>query len=233
MKAQFVLFFFLFSASAFSQTHRAKIITNYGAMVIELYDGTPQHRDNFIKLTNEHFFDSLLFHRVIKNFVVQAGDPVSKNANDTAQLGEGDLGYTVPAEIFPEKYFHKRGALGMARDDNPAKASSACQFYIVTGRIANDSILKKAKERTNGYEIPEEHKQIYRTIGGIPHLDSRYTVFGEVVKGMEVADKISLVETDKNDRTKKEVRIKTVVLQEKKIKSSGKKKFKYPKNYNG
>ena len=121
----------LVSVNTNAQTHQAKISTNYGNIVIELYDGTPKHRDNFIKLANEHFFDSLLFHRVIKNFVAQAGDPVSKNATDTATLGDGDLGYTVPAEIITEKYFHKRGAIGMARDENPEKASSACQFYAL------------------------------------------------------------------------------------------------------
>lgn len=210
MKLNLLLFLLLLQSFAFAQTHKAKITTNYGAVIIELYDGTPLHRDNFIKLANEHFFDSLLFHRVIKGFVAQAGDPVSKNALDTATLGDGDLGYTVPAEIFPEKYFHKRGAVGMARDDNPAKASSACQFYIVQGKIADDSTFIKARARTNGYEIPEEHKAVYRSMGGIPHLDSRYTVFGEVVKGMEVIDRICNVETDKNDRPKKEVRIKRV-----------------------
>ena len=227
MRAPLLLLLCLVTSVVFAQTHRAKIVTNYGTIIVELYDGTPLHRDNFVKLANEHFFDSLLFHRVIKNFVVQAGDPVSKNANDTAQLGDGDLGYPVPAEIFPEKYFHKRGALGMARDDNPAKASSACQFYIVTGRIANDSIFNKAKERTGGYEIGEEHKKVYRTIGGIPHLDSRYTVFGEVLKGMEVADKISAVISDKNDRPIKEVRIKTVRIEKEKKVHYSKKKLNY------
>ncbi len=212
MKRILLVIITLLCNQLYAQTHRAKIATNYGTVIIELYDGTPKHRDNFIKLANQNYFDSLLFHRVINGFVVQAGDPTSKNANDTAQLGEGDLGYTVPAEIFPERYFHKRGALGMARDENPEKASSACQFYIVQGKIANDSTFIKARARTNGYEIPEEHKQIYRTIGGIPHLDSRYTVFGEVVKGMKVVDKIAVVETDKNDRPKKEVRIKKVKM---------------------
>lgn len=228
MKASLVSVFICVSILLSAQTQRAKIVTNYGAIEVMLYDGTPQHRDNFIKLVKEHYYDSLLFHRVIKNFVIQAGDPVSKNADDTAQLGDGDLGYTVPAEICPEKYFHKRGALGMARDDNPAKASSACQFYIVTGRVANDSILKKAKERTGGYEIPKEHKLVYQTSGGIPHLDSRYTVFGEVTEGMEVVDKISAVLTDKNDRPLKPVRIRTMVLlTEKPVYKGKKKKFKY------
>jgi peptidyl-prolyl cis-trans isomerase B (cyclophilin B) len=156
---------------------------------------------------NRKYFDSLLFHRVIKNFVIQAGDPGSKYARDTTKLGDGDLGYTIPAEIMPDKYYHKRGALGAARDDNPDKASSACQFYIVEGNVANDSTFIKSKSRTGGYETPGDHKYVYRTDGGIPHLDSRYTVFGEVVSGMNVVDKISLVETDKNDRPKQEVRI--------------------------
>ena len=207
MKLKLLSLFVLLFSLTYAQTHQAKIITNYGTIVVMLYDGTPKHRDNFIKLADKHYYDSLLFHRVIKGFVIQAGDPFSKNAKDTVLLGDSDLNYTIPAEIFPDKYYHKRGALGMARDDNPAKASSACQFYIVVGKIADDSTFIKAKKRTDGYEIPEEHKKIYRTIGGIPHLDSRYTVFGEVVSGMDVVDKIAIVETDKNDRPKKAVRI--------------------------
>lgn len=207
MKFKLLFLLLLACIVALAQNHKAKIVTNYGTIVVMLYDGTPQHRDNFIKLANDHYYDSLLFHRVIKGFVAQAGDPMSKYANDTVLLGDSDLHYTVNAEIFPDKYYHKRGALGMARDDNPTKASSACQFYIVQGKIASDSTFIKAKKRTDGYEIPEAHKQVYRTIGGIPHLDSRYTVFGEVIKGMDVVDKIALVETDKNDRPKKEVRI--------------------------
>jgi peptidyl-prolyl cis-trans isomerase B (cyclophilin B) len=194
-----------FSCSA--QTHVARIVTNYGTIEIMLYDGTPMHRDNFIKLANRHYYDSLLFHRVINGFVAQAGDPYSKFANDTVLLGDSDLNYTIPAEILPDKYYHKRGSVGMARDDNPAKASSACQFYIVQGKIANDSTFIKAKKRNNGYEIPDNHKQVYRTVGGIPHLDSGYTVFGEVTNGMDILDKICAVETDKNDRPKKPVRI--------------------------
>ncbi len=193
-----------------AQSRKAKIVTNYGTMVVALYDGTPLHRDNFSKLANNHYFDSLLFHRVIPGFVIQAGDPSSKYAHDTATLGEGDLGYTIPAEIMPEKYYHKRGALGMARDDNPEKASSACQFYIVQGKVANDSTFIKARARTNGYEIPEAHKAVYRKAGGIPHLDSRYTVFGEVLKGMNTVDRIAAVQTGAADRPKQPVRIITI-----------------------
>jgi cyclophilin family peptidyl-prolyl cis-trans isomerase len=202
----------LHAGIAQAQTYRADIRTNYGTISVLLYDSTPLHRDNFVKLVKAHFYDSLLFHRVIKGFVVQAGDPTSRHASDTAQLGDGDLGYTIPAEIMPERYYHKRGALAAARDENPTKASSACQFYIVQGKIANDSTFIKQRARTNGYEILEAHKQIYRSIGGIPHLDTRYTVFGEVLKGMDVVDKIAQTKTDKNDRPLTPVRIKSIKL---------------------
>lgn len=190
-----------------AQTYHVTIATNYGNIEVKLNDGTPHHRDNFLRLCQQGFYDSVLFHRVIKDFVVQAGDPDSRVKKDTAQLGNGDLGYLVPAEIKPDFFYHHRGALGMARDDNPAKASSACQFYIVQGKVADDSAFIKAKKRTDGYEIPEAHKRVYRKDGGIPHLDSRYTVFGEVTKGMEVVDSMALVQTDSNDRPKKPVRI--------------------------
>ena len=154
MKYKLLFTIIIISTNIYAQTYQAKIVTAYGSVTIELYDGTPKHRDNFIKLVNQHYYDSLLFHRVIKGFVAQAGDPASKYANDTALLGDSDLRYTVPAEIIPEKYYHKRGAVGMARDDNPEKASSACQFYIVQGKIADDSTFIKARKRTDGYEIP-------------------------------------------------------------------------------
>lgn len=207
MKHIVLLFFcWLISGVANGQTNKIKMKTSMGTIKLVLYDDTPLHRDNFIKLVKEKYYDGLLFHRVIDSFVVQGGDPTSKIANDTALLGEGDLGYTIPAEIMPDKYFHKKGALGMARDDNPLKASSACQFYIVEGKISNDSIIAKAKTRT-GYTIPSAHEKIYRTIGGIPHLDSNYTVFGEVTKGMKVVNKISKVKKDENDRPIKNVYI--------------------------
>ena len=210
---QLLLYFLLMFYSVSSvkaQTYKAKIITNYGTMTVVLFDDTPKHRDNFIKLVKDKFYDSLLFHRVIKGFVIQGGDPNSKHAADTAFLGEGDLGYTIPAE-FRTSHFHTKGMLAQARDNNPEKASSACQFYIVQGKIADDSTFIKAKQRT-GNDTPESNKIVYRTIGGIPHLDMNYTIYGEVVKGLKVLDKIASVKTDKNDRPLSPVRIKTIKL---------------------
>lgn len=207
-------FFFAFATLLLvegnAQTYKAKIYTTEGNIVVMLYDSTPMHRDNFIKLANEKFYDSLLFHRVIKGFVIQGGDPVSKNCADTFTLGDGDLGYTIPKE-FISSYYHKRGAFAQARDDRPDMASSACQFYIVQGKIANDSILQKAYKRNN-YVQPAEHEKVYRTIGGIPHLDKRYTVYGEVIRGMDVVDRIASVGTNKKDRPVQNIRIKTIKI---------------------
>ncbi|MEI6311665.1 MAG: peptidylprolyl isomerase [Bacteroidota bacterium] len=198
-----ILFFICIQVHA--QTHQVRLETNMGKIDVMLYDSTPLHRDNFMKLVQEHFYDSLLFHRVIKGFVIQAGDPTSKYASDTALLGEGDLPYTIPAEFNPN-YYHKKYAFAQARDNNPQKASSACQFYIVQGSIPNDSTYAKAKMRS-GYDIPLEHKIEYEKWGGTPQLDMSYTVYGEVIKGFAVIDKIAAVATDKNDRPKQAVRI--------------------------
>jgi cyclophilin family peptidyl-prolyl cis-trans isomerase len=199
---------FVLNATAQTGHRKVKVTTPHGKMIILLYDETPKHRDNFIKLVKQHFFDSVLFHRVIKNFMIQGGDPTSKRAlpGDTA-LGEGDVGYTIPAE-FHMKLFHKRGALGAARDDNPEKASSGCQFYIVQGKKFTDSTLNIVETKRLKHKIPADQREVYKTIGGTPHLDQGYTVFGEVVKGMEVVDSIANEPTDKRDRPLKDMRMK-------------------------
>ena len=177
---------------------RIKITTDSGVMIIRLYDKTPKHRDNFIKLANAHFFDSLLFHRVISGFMIQGGDPQSKNAAPGAFLGSGDVGYTIPAE-FDTSLFHKKGALAAARTDNPEKASSGCQFYIVQGRPYTDGELDNMEMQMSRKFSPQK-RAIYKTIGGVPFLDMGYTVFGEVETGMEVIDKIASVAKGSGDR---------------------------------
>ena len=238
---------------------QVKIETTMGDIVVELYNETPKHRDNFIKLAKEGMYDSTLFHRVIRQFMIQAGDPESKTANDTAMLGGGDVGYTIPAEFVP-KFFHKKGALAAARmgdDVNPNRESSGCQFYIVTGRKFREAqLLDMAGQKNNARvdeifnELARKHmKEIYKlrkagdneallelqdsleaqayaqykeeepfmftpeqlaaysTIGGAPHLDGAYTVFGQVVSGMETVEKIEGTKTGKADRPVENVRI--------------------------
>lgn len=236
-----------------------RLETTEGNIIVKLYDETPKHRDNFIKLAKEGVYDSTLFHRVIKNFMIQAGDPQSKTASDTATLGSGDVGYTLPAEINP-KFFHKRGVLAAARlgdEVNPNRESSGCQFYIVTGRkfseaqminmenqmnearlenIFNELARKHMKEiykmrKANDTEgllelqdsleaqarakvakepalkYTKEQISAYTTIGGAPHLDGAYTIFGEVTEGMDIVDKIEKVKTNRGDRPEKDIRI--------------------------
>ena len=238
---------------------QVKIETTMGDIVVELYNETPKHRDTFIKLAKEGMYDSTLFHRVIRQFMIQAGDPDSKTANDTAMLGGGDVGYTIPAEFVP-KYFHKKGALAAARmgdDVNPNRESSGCQFYIVTGRKFREAqLLDMAGQKNNARvdeifnELARKHmKEIYKlrkagdneallelqdsleaqayaqykeeepfmftpeqlaaysTIGGAPHLDGAYTVFGQVVSGIETVEKIEGTKTGKADRPVENVRI--------------------------
>ena len=245
---------------------QVKIETTMGEIIVELYNETPKHRDNFIKLAKEGVYDSTLFHRVIRQFMIQAGDPESKNAADTAQLGSGDVGYTIPAEFVP-KFYHKKGALAAARmgdDVNPERASSGCQFYIVTGRKFRESqLLDMAGQKNNARmdtlfnQLARKHmKEIYKlrkandqdgllelqdsleaqayalykeeepfmftpeqvtsytTIGGAPHLDGSYTVFGQVVSGMETVEKIEGTKTGKADRPVENIRIlKATVLE--------------------
>ncbi|MBK8140797.1 MAG: peptidylprolyl isomerase [Chitinophagaceae bacterium] len=170
--------------------------TNYGDITIRLSDSTPLHRDNFLKLTKTHFYDSVLFHRVIKNFMIQGGDPDSKNAAAGKPLGNGGPAYRIPAE-FRQTLFHRKGVIAAARDNNPEKASSGSQFYITQGRIFTDAGLDSVETYRLKRKIPANHSEVYKTAGGVPHLDQNYTVFGEVVKGLDVVDKIADVKTSK------------------------------------
>ena len=179
--------------------------TKYGTIKLKLYNETPKHRDNFLKLTNEKFYDGVLFHRVIKDFMIQAGDPDSKNAKPGVMLGSGDVGYTIPAE-FNEKFYHKKGVLAAARDNNPTKASSGCQFYIVEGRKFTDDELNNLEKQMKRTFTPEQ-REVYKTIGGTPHLDMGYTVFGEVISGLNFVDSIANVKTGVGDRPLEEIKI--------------------------
>lgn len=187
--------------------------TSMGNIIVRLSDATPLHRDNFIKLVKSKFYNGILFHRVINKFMIQAGDPDSRNAAPGKPLGEGGPGYTVPAELRPE-LFHKKGVIAAARegdDVNPLKASSGSQFYLTQGRVFTSVQLDSLEiKRLKGRKIPEAHRAVYTTLGGVPHLDQNYTVFGEVVKGIEVIDSIAAVSTSKGkdkDRPLTDVKI--------------------------
>lgn len=190
-----------------------ELTTTAGIMVLHLYDSTPLHRDNFLRLVKSHYYDSILFHRVIKNFMIQAGDPNSRQAKPGQPLGNGGPGYTIPEE-FRQTIFHKKGVLAAARQGdnvNPEKKSSASQFYIVQGKTFTDREMDSVEVvRLNGYKLPAAHREVYKTVGGTPQLDQNYTVFGEVVKGVDVIDKIASVPTSKGqdrDRPLEDVRI--------------------------
>lgn len=187
-----------------------ELSTEYGTMKLKLYKETPLHRANFLKLVGEGFYDSLLFHRVIRDFMIQGGDPQSKNAAPGQMLGSGDVGYKIPAEIVPG-LFHKKGVLAAARDGNPQKASSGCQFYIVQGKPMTEAEITMAEQRT-GMKMSEEQKKAYTTVGGSPWLDQNYTVFGEVVEGIDVIDKIAAVKTAPGDRPVQDVRMKMKIV---------------------
>jgi len=182
-----------------------------GECIIQLYNETPLHRDNFIKLIKTKVFDGTLFHRVIKDFMIQGGDPDSKNAKPGAEIGEGTVGYTVPAE-FRDSLFHKKGVLGAARDDNAEKASSGSQFYIVQGKKFTDEQLDAVETNRLKFKLSPEHREVYKTIGGTPHLDRNYTVFGEVVRGLDLVDKVAVVPTDPKDRPLADVKMTVTVL---------------------
>lgn len=270
MKKKFSLLFILIAImtniNAQEKEPLVLIETDYGNIKVKLYNETPLHRDNFLKLANEGFYKDLLFHRVIKDFMIQGGDPQSRNASDSISLGAGDLKYTIPAEIVYPKYFHKKGALAAARtgnEVNPERESSSTQFYIVTGKKYSDKELTKmenakveqAKQRIynslqseNKSKIKEfysssdldglaafrqglytqaeaeaiaknpaftsEEREAYKNLGGSPHLDGEYTVFGEVVEGLDVLDKIQKVKTGANDRPQENIKMNVVVIEE-------------------
>lgn len=236
---------------------QVELLTDMGRIRLELYDETPLHRDNFVKLTEQGYFDSMLFHRVVQGFGIQSGDPDSKLAKPGEALGNGGPGYTIPAEI-NDSLFHKRGVILAARDNNPERASSGSQFFIVQGKIQTDSTLNLAEERIKTYlaqyhfvndpenrqirdsielaiqnddeesaqkwseivrtraenysnfekyVIPESHREVYKTIGGAPHLDQSYTVFGEVTEGMSIVDSIATLVADSLARPLVDIRI--------------------------
>ena len=238
---------------------KVELETSYGNIVVELYNETPQHRDNFIKLVESGYYDGVLFHRVIKDFMIQTGDGNSKTAGPDTSLGDGDPGYTIEAEFVYPKYFHKRGALAAARTGdqvNPERRSSGSQFYIVTGKIYGSDELKMMTQRLaevqkqdifrrlatenrekiielqknqdnegmnalqnelimqteaeaakHPFKLTDEQLDAYTSIGGTPHLDGQYTVFGEVIEGMDVVDKIQNVTTGRMDRPTVDVKI--------------------------
>ena len=182
------------------------LTTQYGDISFILYDKTPKHKANFLKLTQEKFYDDLLFHRVIKDFMIQGGDPNSRTAAAGAALGSGDGGYRVDAE-FDASLFHKKGVIAAARDGNPEKASSSCQFYIVQGKKSDDNTLTQIETRGNFKYTPQQ-REIYKTIGGTPFLDQNYTVYGEVLKGIEVVDKVADEPGDGANRPTKDIKMK-------------------------
>ena len=190
-----------------------EITTSYGVMVVELYDATPQHRDNFIKLAEEGYFNDLLFHRVIDGFMIQGGDPNSKNAAPGISLGSGGPGYQVPAE-FVDSLVHIKGAIAAARTGdnvNPEKKSSGSQFYIVHGSPVDDAMLNAIESR-KGFKYTDEQRKMYKEVGGTPFLDRDYTVFGRVIEGLEVIDAIAQVEKDARDRPKQDVKMSIKVI---------------------
>lgn len=212
-KTVFLLFILSIGYTSFAQKYRAIITTDYGKIELMLYDKTPKHRDNFAKLSKKHFYDGTLFHRVIPEFMIQGGDPNSKNAAKGAMLGDGDAGYTIPAE-FVYEYYHKCGALAAARDNNPDKASSGCQFYIVVGKKYKDEELDNMEKRT-GKKYTAAQRETYKSIGGTPFLDNNYTVYGEVTKGMDIVYKIASMPRDAHDRPNDDQRMQKVRVKKK------------------
>ncbi|MFW6327972.1 MAG: peptidylprolyl isomerase [Bacteroidota bacterium] len=209
------IFYFVLALYGYSQIPFIIETTN-GTMEGILYEDTPMHTENFIDLAKKGHYDGLLFHRVIKDFMIQAGDPDSKNAAKGKMLGSGDVGYTIPPEFNPE-YIHKKGALAAARQPdniNPGKESSGSQFYIVQGTPLTDEHFKAFEEKELRMPFSEEHKKIYKSKGGAPHLDFNYTVFGEITKGFDVIDEIAKVETDPRNRPVEDIKIITIKIKQ-------------------
>jgi peptidyl-prolyl cis-trans isomerase B (cyclophilin B) len=215
----FFLFFILLSSLTNAQNRNAgprqkkdylvTMTTDFGTMRLILHDQTPKHKANFIKLTDEHFFDGLLFHRVIENFMIQGGDPQSRTAVAGQSLGYGDVGYQIPAEFAPN-LFHRKGALAAASDGNPEKASSGCQFYVVQGRVWDDAGLEAQKQQITkwkGRQPTDKQVSLYKTMGGTPNLDGNYTVFGQVINGLTMVDSIAKQPRGPADRPTTDVKM--------------------------
>lgn len=210
-----ILFLFVvlaLSACNTDKNRKVEIQTDYGNMTVELFNSTPKHRDNFVKLVKEGFYDDLLFHRIINNFMIQGGDPESKDASPDQPLGNGGPGYRLQAEI-GEKHFKGRLAAARTGDSvNPKRESSGSQFYIVDGTPSNDATLDQFAQQ-NGVTYTKEDRDIYKSVGGTPFLDGQYTVFGQVTEGLDVVDKIAQVQTKKpGDRPVEDVKMKIVLL---------------------
>lgn len=200
-----------------SKSKYLRLSTDKGEAILKLYNETPLHRDNFIKLARRGYFNGTLFHRVIPSFMIQGGDPDSRNAPAGKLLGDGGPNYTIPAE-FNDSLFHKRGALAAARDDNPGRASSGSQFYLVQGKTYTDEELNRVEQgRLQGRKIPERQRAVYKTLGGAPFLDQSYSVFGEIVKGYEMVDVIAGSPRDENDRPLVNISMKITVLKNREV----------------
>lgn len=227
MKNYLLLFLLLSTTVSFAKPNHSyvRIKTSKGECIVMLYNQTPKHRDNFLKLAAEGFYNGTLFHRVIKDFMIQGGDPDSKTATPGQTLGEGDLGYRVDAE-FRDGLFHKKGVLAAARDNNPEKASSASQFYLVQGKKFTDEELEKTRmTRMNGRIIPDSQRAVYKTLGGTPHLDGSYTVYGEIVQGIAMLDAIASVPTAASNRPIEDIKMEVSILKKSEIRKLEKRRL--------